>query len=178
MTDSERVGALAARLDKVERQNRRLMWWMGTAWGFILVAIAIGALGHWRLPERASERPPSPRPNLEGASLWLWEGGRMPSVVVIPLRGSEKPDAVVLRLEDRLWGSPRAEFNMGYGQTTLQFLDRDEKKPRVVLSYGTDLSGLTLFDEKGKKRAELVCTKDGPALRLLDANGKPVFSAP
>jgi hypothetical protein len=177
MTDSEQVTALAARLDRLERQHRRLKW-MGAAWCFLLVAIAAGAMGLWRHFEGAGEKPPFPRPALQGNSLWLWEDGRVPTVVMVPSRGSENDTPVELLLQDRLWGRTRAQFSMGQDHTALRLLDKSETIPRVVLSYGTDHSGLALFDEQGKKRAELVCTKDGPAIRLLDVKGKSVFTAP
>jgi len=51
-------------------------------------------------------------------------------------------------------------------------------KSRVALSGDKDGSFLLMRDERGKIRARLSVVKGAPALRLYDANGNPIWSAP
>ena len=53
------------------------------------------------------------------------------------------------------------------------FIEDEKGKGRAILIASEDGPNLTLWDENGKPRATLFVGKDGPFLRLSNENGKP-----
>ena len=49
---------------------------------------------------------------------------------------------------------------------------------RAALRVDKEGPALVLLDENGKPRAMLIVNKAGPGLDMLDENGKPVWQAP
>jgi hypothetical protein len=168
-TPTPELAALVARLDKVERRNRLLIWVVSAS---VLVSLAAIATLTARLLPPTPTHPPQ---HVDVSSLTLWEKGEVPTIALRANRPDDK--SVAIELSDRIWGGARGHVLLDNDQTAIELWD-ENYKPRVILRWAKDDSGLILLDDKHRKRVELLCTKDGPVLRLLDENAQPIFSKP
>jgi hypothetical protein len=156
-------GAIEERLEKLERQNRRMkLAGLGAvviAGAFVLMGQASGPGSDWKT---VSGGPPEVR----AKSFVLVDANgetRARLYMSAPAKGPE------LDLLDAK-GNPRVELAVTSNGPALQLNDASGN-PRAELGAAPNGPGLILYDANGKLRAELAAAPNGPGLILGDANG-------
>jgi hypothetical protein len=152
------LAAVVARLEKVERQNRRLR---GAGIAVLVLAVAGLLMGQ-----------AMPRARKVEAERFLLEDetGKVRAMLMVD------KDGPGLFLYDEN-GKTRFGASVDKDGSGLGLLD-ENGNPRVALVVGTDGPILTLTDENGKGRTTLAVPKKGPKLALIDQNGKLIWSRP
>ncbi len=170
---------LARRLDKVERENRRLK----RAGVLVLAVIAAVVLMGQATPSKVVE---APKFVLRDAS------GRVHAVL-----GTVNKRAVSLALITKN-GKPRVVLGVSSdGSLSLSFYDKDVNRRAVLGLRADDSPDLSLLDKDGKLRARLSLNDEGSAtlvftdsggeisaslirtrLAFFDRDGKVIWSAP
>jgi hypothetical protein len=152
------VAAVLARLEKVERQNRRLRG-AGIA---VFVLAAAGLLMGQAMPKARI---------VEAEGFQLKDGqGKVRAELVVDKDGPR----MALRDEN---GKTRVGLFVDKEGQVLAMTDENGEL-RAELSVSKDGQGLYLSDETGKPRATLNVSKVGPVLALYDENGKRIWSQP
>ncbi len=173
---------LTKRLDRLERENRRLK----IAGAFLVLAlVAVGAMGQM-IPRAVSKVVEAERFVLRDATgkimaiLGTEPGVPAPKLFLYDQNG--KTRAMLSVLADGTPGLALFDQN-GKGRAGLLLLasgapglglhDQNGKN-RLLLSVGADdTPGLALLDQNGKERARLTVVPDGsPSLGLFDQSGK------
>jgi hypothetical protein len=156
------IEELSARLEKVERTNRR--WRAGGIVALVLVA-AGAAMGQAASPEKV----------IRAGRFEALDGEGRPRAVL----GSGADGSPALRLLDRdgkVHGSMEV-FPDGY--SALRLLDGNGRIRGSIDAFQDGSPALRLLDRDEKIRASIDVFKDGsPELRLLDRDGKVLFRAP
>ncbi len=167
---SPNLGDILGRLEKVEKENRRLK--RIVAVGSLLAAVLL-IMGQAR-PRRTIEAEKfvlkdangSSRAQLgmdsNGPTLSLQDANGVP---LVALSGGDYSFLTLFRTgsKEQVTMSANKEF---YGMVLY-----DEKSHRAGLAVWKGIPGLTLYDEKGTERAGLVAPDGGPSLKLEDQNG-------
>ena len=178
--------AVVARLEKVERQNRRLRR-AGIA---VLVLAAAGLLmgqatpkariveaeGFFLKDEKGNIRAllgvNKVGPGLEGPGLGLFdEKGKLRALLAV---GKEGPGLALFDKDDK----PRIGLGIMVKDVPVLYLSDENGKVRARLGVNKAGPELYVSDENGKPRAGLAVVKAGPVLRLSDENGKTIWSTP
>jgi hypothetical protein len=152
------LAAVVERLEKVERQNRRLR---GAGIAVLVLAVAGLLMGQAMPRARIVEA--------EGFALKDAAGKARATLAVV--KGAPR-----LLLYDEN-GKTRVGLNMTEAGPSLALAD-ENGKGRVVLDVRKDGAGLDLADENGKDRVVLEVRKDGPKLLMYDEAGKTVWKQP
>jgi hypothetical protein len=192
-------GAIEERLEKLERQNRRMklagLGAMVIAGAFVLMGQASGprtppevraksfvlvdANGETRARLYMSASAKGPELDLLDAKgnprVVLGASGTSGGLDLLDAKGNERltldgpPIGPALVLSDAN-GNTRAEMDAFSDSPELDLYDASGK-PRAGLGAWPEGPGLKLYDANGKPRAGLAVTSDGPTLGLDDANG-------
>jgi hypothetical protein len=166
-------GAIEERLEKLERQNRRMklagLGAMVIAGAFVLMGQASGP----RTPPevRAKSFVLVDANGETRARLYMSASGKGPELDLLDAKGNERLtlDGPGLTLYD-VNGKLRAVLAAGSNGTALQ-LDDANGKVRAHLGVLSDEPGLDLNGADGKSSAWLLALSDGPILDLNDASG-------
>ena len=189
MTDLT-LESLAQRVNRLERQNRRLKAAAITVAAGLAAAVCMGQM---KTPDTIEAKQFIAR-DAQGKmriKLSLNEGAHgiaQPGLTLYDAEGNGRAglyvgtDGPAFDLTDGKGWAPRLTLSVGeMGQPEL-YMRNAKGKPRVHL-VAWDVegleSGLGLYDRTIRQRLLLTLADDGqPSLRLLDGDGKPVFSAP
>jgi hypothetical protein len=175
MTEKERspmkdytpsLSELETRLEKLERQNRRLK---GLGLGFLLIVLS------GLLLAQTSHKPAHAAPASAASATYDTlvvhrlelrdEAGKLRGLLVVKNGGPG------LSLYDDA-GRPRAALDVD-GKSPGLFLSDDAGMPRVALGVTGEGPVLGLYDDAGKPRVDLQVTGEVPGLFLDDAAGRP-----
>lgn len=170
------LSALVRRVEKLERQNRRLKL-LGA--GVLLLAGSVLVMGQApsnrtivaskilledsvgrvraRLGMDASDRPTLTLLNEKGMPVSALTGGSDPFLV---LNKNATGEEIMV-------GANQAFYGVGI---------YDAKVVRAGLAVMKGVPGLDLFDENGKRRAGLTVASSGPSFNLIDSNEKAGFT--
>jgi len=179
---------LTQRLDRLERENRRLK----ISGAILLLALAaVGVMGQV-LPKAVPKVVEAERFVLRDAkgrvlAIWGTEASGTPGLHLYDLNGKPRAGLAVvgadgtprLVLADQN-GKARAVLRVGADGTPALALADQNEKARGGLAVGADgTPGLHLFDQNEKPRAVLLVRADGtPGLGLFDKDGKVIWKVP
>lgn len=150
---------LTQRLVRLERQNRRLKWWV-----VVSVVVSGAALLTDPIGPRLARR------TIEAEMFVLRDGGGIARAALALVEGG--PVASLFDKDERI----RAVLGLVEGEPLLGFTDGRERRVQLGLLEGEPF--LSLLDQDGKIRAILALEGGEPALGLCDKDGKLIFSAP
>jgi hypothetical protein len=172
-------GAIEERLEKLERQNRRMKL---AGLGAMVIAGAFVLMGQASGPRTPSEVRAKSFVLVDAngetrARLYMSASANGPELTLLDAKGNERltlygpPIGPTLALSDAN-GEVRAGLAVTSDRPWLTLYDA-KGNPRVVLDANSEGAGLALSDANGEVRAGLAVTSDGPGLVLSDANEKP-----
>ncbi len=166
--DDSTLDPLTARLDRLERENRRLK----LAGAILLLALAaVGAMGQV-LPKAV--------PKVIEAERFVLRDTKGKIVAIL---GADAPGTPALSLHDQNEKVRAALAIAADGRPFLALLDQNGKQ-RAALSVGVDgTSALLLSDQNGKLRAGMTATgtveqRPASSLVLFDRDGKVIWRVP
>lgn len=158
MNESD-LGAITERLERLERQNRRLRL-AGVVLLLVGAALATAGVAH-----------PAPPPVLEAQRFLVRDPAGRPRAVL-----GVVGDASALNLYDRA-GTGRASLTVDAdGGSRLGFFDR-EGRSRVALDLAGDGTAMVgFYDRNGRAHAQLRVAPDGTiGLGFFDREGRPIW---
>ncbi len=151
------LNTLTQRLDRLERENRRLK----IAGAILLLALAaVGAMGQV-LPKAV--------PKVVEAERFVV---RDTKGKVLATLGTEASGLPALVLSDQNGKRRAGLFVLADGEPHLGLFDQNEKRRAVLAVLADGAPALFLADQNGKDRAGLVLDTSGPSLVLRDENDK------
>ena len=168
-TERTDLEVIAARLARLERQNRRLKW-------LVLVFMA-AAVGTWAGAELVESPVAAPIEGNDKATEPLRQMGRImeaEAFFLIDAKGNRRgalamtEEGPALHLADSK-GNRRIALGMTKRGPILQLSDPNGR-PRLVLAASKVSTALQGWDSKGNPRVVLGVREDGTRLHLADAN--------
>jgi len=169
--------AVHRRLEKLEKQNRRMKWF---AAGTVIALLGVGFLTGQTTPEKVVEANSFVLKDEAGnvrAALAMVEGS--PMLRLFDSAGRPRIVEAVTVIGASIGvldaaGKPRAALGAALtGEPSVTVFDEDGK-PRGVLSAPNGVPGLALFDSARKQRITVALNAAGaPNVTMLDTNGKP-----